>query len=121
MCVPNKLYIKVHIVEFSIQTTRVINVLDKQAYTLEPYKNKFNKVELPKIAAAPIINMPVPKKKLEAIEIPKYFLKIIFKKVYKLAHPTLIIIFDIIAIINEETFTSKDAWIKIPEAIVPIK
>ena len=36
--------------------------------------------ELPIIAAAPIIKIPVPKKNEEAIEIQKCFLKIIFKK-----------------------------------------
>ena len=61
--------------------------------------------ELPNIAPAPIIKIPVPKKKDEAIEIPKYFLKIILRKVYRLAQPKLITIFPKTAIINEPMFT----------------
>ena len=36
---------------------------------------------LPRMAAAPIIKMPVPKKKEDAMETPKYLLKMMFRKV----------------------------------------
>ena len=45
-----------------VHTNKVIILLDKQAYTEEPYKKIFNKEEFPIIAAAPTINIPVPKK-----------------------------------------------------------
>lgn len=104
-----------------MQTSKVTMLDDKQANTLEPYKKMFKKAEFENIAPAPMINIPVPKKKQLAIEIPKNLLKIIFKKVYKLAQPRLIIIFDNIAKINEGILTSNDACKNIPEAIVPIK
>ena len=85
-----------------MHTSNVTIVLDKHAYTLAPYKKMFNIELFPKIAAAPIIKIPVPKKKLDAIEIPKYLLNITFKNVYKLAQPKLIIIFDNIHIIYEQ-------------------
>ena len=59
----------------------VQRLLDKQAKTDEPYKKILSIGEFPTIAATPIIKMPVPKKKDDAIETPKYFLKITFKKV----------------------------------------
>jgi len=105
MWAPNRLYINVQAIEIPIHVNKVPMLLVKQAFTLEPYKNIFNNDEsiakLSIIEAAPIIKIPVPKKKLEAIEIPKYLLKIIFNNVYKLAHPRLIIIFPNIAIIKD--------------------
>ena len=44
-------------------------------------RNAVGSLRFSTIAAAPIIRMPVPKKKEEATEIPKYLLKITFKKV----------------------------------------
>ena len=95
--------------------------LDKQALTDEPYKKIFKTLEFPKIAAAPTINMPVPKKNEEAIEIAKYFLKIIFKNTYKLAQPTLIMIFPKIAQISEPTFTANDKPTNKPAKTAPNK
>ena len=66
-------------------------LLDKQAKTDEPYKKILSIAEFPRIAAAPIIKIPVPKKNDARIEIQKCFLKIMFKKTYKLAQPKLII------------------------------
>ena len=80
-------------------------LLERHAKTDEPYKKIFNNDEFPMMAAAPIIRIPVPKKKEEAMEIPKYLLKIMLRKVYKLAHPKLITIFPKIAMIKEPTFT----------------
>ena len=77
--------------------------------------------ELPSIAAAPIIKMPVPKKKDDAIEIQKCFLKIMFKKTYKLAQPKLISNFPSKAQIREPKFTEKDSPTSAPASIVPIK
>lgn len=54
--------------------------LDKQAETDEPYKKIFKMAELPKTAPAPMITIPVPKKKDEAIEIQKWRLKIMLRK-----------------------------------------
>ena len=48
-----------------------MKLLMRQAKTDEPYKNMFSTEEFPKIAAIPMISIPVPKKKLEAMEIPK--------------------------------------------------
>ena len=56
-------------------------LLERHANTDEPYKKILRPTLLPIIAAAPIIKMPVPKKKLDAIEIPKYLLKITLRKV----------------------------------------
>ena len=77
--------------------------------------------ELPRIAAAPIIKIPVPKKNDEAIEIQKCFLKIMFKKTYKLAQPKLIISFPSKAQTREPKFTEKDSPVKAPAKIVPTK
>ena len=52
-------------------------MLDRQAYTDAPYKNTLSRAELPTTAAAPIINIPVPKKNDRTIEIQNFFLKII--------------------------------------------
>ena len=73
------------------------------------------------MAAAPMIRMPVPKKKEDAIEIPKYFLKITFRNVYKLAHPKLIIIFPKTAQTKDSTFTSKGILTNKPAATAPSK
>ena len=75
----------------------------------------------PMIAAAPIIRIPVPKKNDEIIETPKYLLKIMFKNVYKLAHPKLIIILPKTAQISEPTFTSNDVPESIPARTPPIR
>ena len=95
-------------------------LLLKQALTDEPYK-KMLRIEddFPKIAPAPIIKMPVPKKKDEAIETPKYFLKITFKKVYKLAQPRLITTFPSIAQISEPKLTLKERPTKSPANTAP--
>ena len=78
-------------------------------------------LELPRIAAAPTINIPVPKKNDEAIEIAKYFLNMIFKKTNKLAQPKLIIILPKIAKMREPKFTLNDAPTNAPATIVPIR
>ena len=58
---------------------------ERQAFTEEPYRNIFRKndgsARFSTTAAAPIIRIPVPKKNEEASDIPKYLLKMIFKKV----------------------------------------
>ena len=74
-----------------------------------------------KIAAAPIIKIPVPKKKEETIETAKYFLKITFKNTYKLAHPRLIIIFPRNAQISDPKLTEKDSPTNKPAKIAPSK
>ena len=106
------LYITVQQREITIHVTNVHILLLKHAFTLDPYKNKFNIDEsndkLSIIAPAPIINIPVQKKKLENIEIPKYLLKTIFKNVYKLAQPKLITILPKTAIIKEPILTLKE-------------
>ena len=71
----------VHAREHTRQTTSVKGVADRQAYTEEPYRKILRIEELPIIAAAPIIKIPVPKKKLDAMEMPKYLLKIMLRKV----------------------------------------
>ena len=53
----------------------------------------FNIAEFPRIAAAPIIKIPVPKKNDIIIEIQKCFLKIMLINTYKLAQPKLIMSF----------------------------
>ena len=67
--------------EHTRHTIKVTTVLERHAYTDAPYKKIFNRELFPKIAAAPMIRIPVPKKKEDAMEIPKYFLKITFKNV----------------------------------------
>ena len=99
----------------------VKRLLERHANTDEPYKKIFKTLELPKIAAAPIIKIPVPKKKDDAIDTAKYFLKMIFKKTYKLAQPKLITILPKIAHISEPTLTAKDAPTKRPARTVPNK
>ena len=115
------LYIIAQEVETIRQITTDKKLLDKQAKTDEPYKKILSKLEFPKIAAAPTIKIPVPKKNDDAIEMAKYFLKIIFKKTYKLAQPRLMIIFPSIAQIKEPKFTAKDNPTSNPAKIVPNK
>ena len=79
----------------------------------------FSITEFPKIAAAPIIKMPVPKKNEETIEIQKCFLKIMFRNTYKLAQPKLIMIFPSNAQSREPKFTEKDNPTNNPAKIVP--
>ena len=105
----------------SEQINNVNKLLLKQANTDEPYKKIFKIDEFDVKAPKAIIKIPVPKKNDEAIDTPKNLLKITFKKVYKLAHPKLIIILLIIAIIKEPTFTSKEAWTNNPATTVPIR
>ena len=95
--------------------------LDKQAETDEPYKKIFKMAELLSIAPAPIIKIPVPKKNDDAIEIQKYFLKIIFKKTYKLAQPRPMISLPSKAQTSEPKFTEKDSPTRAPARIVPSK
>ena len=104
-----------------MQLIIVQRLLDKQANTEDPYKKIFNIGEFPTIAATPIIKIPVPKKKDDAIEMPKYFLKITFKKVYNAAQPKLIIILPRTAKIKDVTFVSNEILLNNPDAIVPIK
>jgi len=87
--------------EINKHVIRVTKLLVKQALTDEPYKKKFKIGELPTTAATPIIKIPVPKKKLDAIDTPKYLLKITFKNVYKLDHPNDITILERIEINKE--------------------
>ena len=54
---------------------------DRHALTDEPYRNMFSAELLPKIAAAPMIGIPVPMKKLAPMDIPKYLLNTTFRKV----------------------------------------
>ena len=96
-------------------------LLDKQAKTDEPYKKMLSIAELPRIAAAPIIKIPVPKKNDERIEIQKFFLKIMFKKTYKLAQPKLIITLPSNAQIREPKFTENESPENKPAKIEPIK
>ena len=103
------------------QTMTDKKLLDKQAYTEEPYKKIFNIAEFPSIAAAPIINIPVPKKNDETIEIQKCFLNMIFKNTYKLAQPKLIMIFPSNAQTSEPKLTEKDKPTNKPASMVPSK
>ena len=79
----------------------------------------FNIAELPRIAAAPIIKIPVPKKNEEMIEIQKCFLKMMFRKTYKLAQPKLIASFPSKAQTREPKLTEKGSPTKSPASIVP--
>ena len=81
----------------------------------------FKIAEFPTTAAAPIISIPVPKKKDEAIEIQKCFLKIMFKNTYRLAQPKLMMIFPRRAQISDPKLTEKDNPTKSPANIVPNK
>ena len=82
----------------------------------------FKMLALPgRIAAAPIIKMPVPKKNDEAIDAAKYFLKIMFKKTYKLAQPRLIITFPKSAQTSEPKLTENGNPTSKPASIVPIR
>ena len=71
----------VHAAEHTRHKSRVTILLERQAYTEEPYRKILSTELFPIIAAAPMIRIPVPKKKEEAIEIPKNFLKITLRKV----------------------------------------
>ena len=84
---------------------RVSILLERQALTEDPYRKIFKIAEFPSMAAPPIIKIPVPKKKQDAIDIPKYFLKITLRKVNRLAHPKLITIFPNTATSKEPIFT----------------
>ena len=72
----------------------------------------------PIIAAAPMMRIPVPKKKDEAMEMPKYFLKMILRKVYRLAQPRLMTILPKIALTSDQTLTANDVCVSAP-AITP--
>ena len=96
-------------------------LLERQAYTDEPYRKILRAGVLPRTAAAPMIRIPVPKKKEDTTEIPKYLLKITFRKAYRLAQPRLMIIFPRMAQIREPALTSKDALVKMPAAMPPIR
>ena len=73
------------------------------------------------IDPTPITKIPVPKKKDEAIEMPKYLRNITFKKVYKLAQPKLIINLPSKAEISEPKLTENDNPTNAPASIVPTK
>ena len=73
------------------------------------------------MAPMPMIRMPVPKKKDDAMETPKYLRKMTFRKVYRLAQPRLIIIFERIARIREPILTSKEAPTSRPATTLPIR
>ena len=77
--------------------------------------------ELPTTAATPMIMIPVPKKKDDAIEIPKNLRNIMFKNVYRLAHPRLIIIFPTIAQIKEPILHEKEVPLRIPANTAPVR
>ena len=81
----------------------------------------FRIAEFPNIAAAPIIKIPVPKKNDDKIDIQKCFLKIMFKKTYKLAQPKLIKSFPKKAHKSDPTFTENDKPTNNPAKIVPTK
>ena len=102
-----------------MQVISVKILLVKHAETDAPYKNTLKIGELPTIAPTPIINIPVPKKKDAAIDIPKYLLKITFKNVYRLAQPALIMILPKIAIKSEPKSTLNDAPTIAPDSTVP--
>ena len=55
------------------------------------------------------------------MEIPKYFLKMILRKTYKLAQPKLIAILPKIAIKSEPKLTENDALTSAPAITVPNK
>ena len=118
---PAILYIPAQQTETTRQITTDKILLERQALTEDPYKKILSTLELPRIAAAPIINIPVPKKNDDTIDIAKYFLKITFKKTYKLAQPRLIIILPRIAQMSDPTFTEKDSPTSKPASIVPTK
>ena len=65
---PIKLYITVQATEQIKHIITDRKLLDKQAKTDEPYKKILSIAEFPSIAAAPIIKIPVPKKKDDAIK-----------------------------------------------------
>ena len=102
-----------------MQFSMVKKFPDRQAKTDEPYKKTLSIGEEPTIAAAPIIKIPVPKKKQDSIDIPKYLLKITFKKVYRLAQPKLIMIFPNKAAKSEPKFTLKSVPVSPPAIIAP--
>ena len=118
---PSRLYIAVHEAEHNRHIITDKKLLERQAKTDEPYRNIFKIPELPRIAAAAIIRIPVPKKNEEIIEIQKCFLKIIFKNTYKLAQPKLIIIFPRMAQISEPKLTENESPTSAPASIVPIR
>ena len=99
----------------------VQRLLVKQANTDEPYKNTFRIGVLPTIEPTPITKIPVPKKKDDAMDTPKYLRKITLRKVYKLAQPRDIIILPRIAQSKLPTLTSKDVRVSSPATIAPNK
>lgn len=109
-----------HATETTRHTSNVTIVLERHAYTDEPYKNRLSREEFP-TTAAPIIRIPVPKKKEEAMEIPKYLLKMVFRKVYKLAQPRLMTILLKTASTNEPIVISKEAPVSSPADTAPIR
>lgn len=72
-------------------------------------------------ATAPIIRMPVPKKKDEAMGMPKYLLKMVLRKVYRLAHPRLMTILLKTAMTSEPALPSKEAPVSSPAATAPTR
>lgn len=94
---------------------------DKQAFTDEPYKKIFKIDEFPTSEAAPMTGIPVPRIKHKAIEIPNFLLKIMLIKVYKLAHPKLIIILPKMAKISETASMVNGRPIKAPASTPPIR
>ena len=61
-----------HAADTTMQVHSVMMLLLRQALTEEPYRKMFSAELLPRIAAAPMMGMPVPMKKLDAMEMPKY-------------------------------------------------
>ena len=61
----------VHATETATHTSMVTMLLERQAYTEEPYRNTFRSELLPMMAAAPMMGIPVPMKKEAATETPK--------------------------------------------------
>ena len=113
------LYITAQAQDTTRQSRTVTKSQDKQALTDEPYRKMFKIAEFPRIAPAPIITIPVPKKNDDMIEIQKCFLKIIFKKTNKLAQPKLRMILPRIAHTSEPKFTANESPTNSPARIVP--
>lgn len=110
-----------HTAETNRHTSTVTKSLLRQANTELPYRKMFSTEEFPKIAAAPMMKIPVPKKNEDAMETAKYLLKMIFRKVYRLAQPRLISILPRTAHKSEPTFTAKEIPVSRPAAAAPIR
>ena len=72
------------------------------------------------IPAAPIIGIPVPRTKHNAIDIPNFERKITLMKVYKLAQPKLIINLPSIAQISEPALIENGNPVAAPAIMPPI-